>query len=145
MTSKMTPSFKVSAVKELRPDLEAQKKLNPAPAAKKTKTPTYNLTEQQISDIKKQASKEAIEVAWTLMLGLPCMPLLDKFNFTGEDLERFLDELMDYYDSYERGYITLKDVHDVVLEEGKCDIIEMRVKARHKKHPKKGPYRRSKR
>ena len=86
MTSKMTPSFKVSAVKELRPDLEAQKKLNPAPAAKKTKTPTYNLTEQQISDIKKQASKEAIEVAWTLMLGLPCMPLLDKFNFTNEEL-----------------------------------------------------------
>lgn len=141
----ITPSFKPSAIKELRPDLEARKALNPAPAPKKQKTPTYNLTEQQISDMKKQAAKEAVEVAWTLMLGLPCMPLLDKFGFSSEDLERFLDELMDYYDSYEKGYITLKDVHDVVLEEGGCDIIEMRVKARHSKHPKKGPYRRSKR
>lgn len=141
----ITPSFKPSAIKELRPDLEAQKALHPVPTPKKQKTPTYNMTDQQISDMKKQAAKEAVEVAWTLMLGLPCMPLLDKFGFSGEDLERFLDELMDYYDSYEKDYITLKDVHDVVLEETGYDIIEKRVGARHKPHPRKGPYRRSKR
>ena len=51
---------------------------------------------------------------------------------------------MDYYDSYEKGYITLKDVHDTVLEETGCDIIEKRVEARHKPHPKKLPWRRTK-
>ena len=141
----VSPSFKPSALKGLRPDLEAQKALHPSPAPKKKdKTPTYNLTDQQISDMKKQAAKEAIEVAWTLMLGLPCLPLMDKFGFTGEQLERYLDEVMDYYDSYEKGYITLKDVHDTVLEETGCDIIEKRVEARHKPHPKKLPWRRTK-
>lgn len=139
------PSFKPSAIKSLRPDLAAQKALHPVPAPKKEKIPTYNLTGQQIEDMKKQAAKEAIEVAWTLMLGLPCLPLLDKFSFTGEDLQRYLDEVMDYYDSYEKGYITLKDVHDAVLEETGYDIIEKRVEARHKPHPKKAPWRRTKR
>lgn len=146
-----SPSFKPAALRPLGEELKrarnvpAKNREEAGETAKTAKkTPTYNLTDQQISDMKKQAAKEAVEVAWTLMLGLPCLPLMDKFGFTGEQLERYLDEVMDYYDSYEKGYITLKDVHDTVLEETGCDIIEKRVEARHKPHPKRVPYRRSK-
>lgn len=140
------PSFRPSAVRKLRPDLTMQSEKDTAAAGsrEKKKVPTYNLTAQQIEEMKKKASREAVEVAWTLMLGLPCMALLDKFGFSGEDLQRYMDEVMDYYDSYERGYISLKDVHDVVLEEAGYDIVEKRVEARHKPHPKKGPWRRTK-
>ena len=145
----MMPVFDPKAKRTLADELKRQRNgvqiPIPAPEKNAGKTPTYNLTMAQIDAMKKEAAKQAVEVAWTLMLGLPCMPLMDKFGFTGDDLARYLDEVMDYYDSYEKGYISLQDVHDCVLEEAGADIIRLRVEARHKKHPKKGPYTRRKR
>ena len=124
-----SPSFKPAALRPLGEELKrarnvpAKNREEAGETAKTAKkTPTYNLTMQQIEDMKKQASKEAVEVAWTLMLGLPCLPLMDKFGFTGEQLERYLDEVMDYYDSYEKGYITLEDVQKVIWDEGGTKI-----------------------
>ena len=146
------PDFRTAALKPLGDALQRHQlgKPIPIPVAEKApeggkKKPTYNLNMEQIEQMKRDAAKEAIEVAWTLMLGLPCMPLMDKFGFDSEKIGQYLDEVMDYFDSYEKGYISLKDVHDCVLEEAGYDIIELRVLARHKKHPQKGPFKRRKR
>ena len=60
---------------------------------------------------------EAVDRVFVGLLGLPCLVLKDKFNFTSEQLTAFVDELLECYDSYEKDYITLKDVETVLYEE----------------------------
>ena len=83
---------------------------------RKTKK-TYTLTQGQIGEIKKQAADEAIHAAFILMCGLPLMALRDKFGFGKTRLERFSDALLDLYDSFDKGYITLEDLHKTIYEE----------------------------
>lgn len=84
---------------------------------KKQKTPTYNMTMEQIEAIQKRAIKEAVESAWVLMLGLPVMVLTDKNGFTPEQVDKFIDDVMALHDSYDKGYLTLADVHNALKEE----------------------------
>ncbi|MBR6738805.1 MAG: hypothetical protein IKL99_03960 [Oscillospiraceae bacterium] len=84
---------------------------------KKEKTPTYNMTLEQIEGIKRAAVKEAINEALILLFGLPVMVLRDKHGFDDEETDKFVDGVTDLYDSYEKGYITLKDVEQALQEE----------------------------
>lgn len=86
--------------------------------AKKEKTPVYNLTWEQIEQLKKDAAKEAIGQVIELTLGLPAMVLKDKYGFGKKRLPEFLDHVVDLYESYEMGYLTLQDVRDALWEEG---------------------------
>lgn len=96
----------------------------------KKKTPTYNMTMEQIQNIKKAAVDEAIEAAWTLMLGLPVMVLSDKNGFTNEELDKFVDDVMALHDSYDKGYLTLADIHFALKDEAGVSIIGKRKKWR---------------
>lgn len=87
---------------------------------------TYNLTSGQIGEIKKQAADEAIHAAFILMCGLPLMALRDKFGFGKTRLERFSDALLDLYDSFDKGYITLEDLHKTIYEETGVKITEVK-------------------
>jgi len=91
--------------------------MNNAFAPKKPKTPTYNMTMEQIEGIKRAAVNEAVSKALILLFGLPVMVLRDKHGFTDEETDRFVDGITDLYDSYERGYITLQDVELALKEE----------------------------
>ena len=84
---------------------------------KTNKTPTYNMTYDQIQDIKKQAALEAVGELLTLTLGLPAMVLHDKRGWSREELEPFIDDVWNLYDSYEKGYITLDDCVRTLKEE----------------------------
>jgi hypothetical protein len=86
--------------------------------AKKEKTPVYNLTWEQIEQLKKDAAKEAIGSVIELTLGLPAMVLKDKYGFGKKRLPEFLDHVVDLYESYEMGYLTLQDIRDALWEEG---------------------------
>lgn len=87
---------------------------------------TYTLTQGQIGDIKKQAADEAIHAAFILMCGLPLMALRDKFGFGKVRLERFSDALLDLYDSFDKGYVTLEDLHKTIFEETGVKIMEVK-------------------
>ncbi len=77
----------------------------------------YTLTNAEIDKIKKDAAEKAIDIAMTLMLGLPVMVLHDKYGFREVRLKRFIDQVHELYDSYEKGLLTLKDIHDTLLED----------------------------
>lgn len=64
--------------------------------------------------------QEAADKAFLLMLGLPVMVLHDKFGFGPVRCERFTDAVLDLYDSFEKGYVTLDDIHGALKEE--CGI-----------------------
>ena len=85
---------------------------------KKEKTPTYNFTWEQIQQIKKDAAKEAVGEVIELTLGIPAMVLKDKYGFGKKRLPEALDHMVDLYESYERGYLTLQDIRKALWEEG---------------------------
>lgn len=89
---------------------------------------TYNLNHAQISDIKKQATDDAVRTAFILMFGLPLMALRDKFGYGKMRLERFSDALFDLYDSFEKGYFTIDDINKTIYEETGMRIEEVRKK-----------------
>ncbi len=94
------------------------------------KQKTYNLSLDQIQQIKQNASAQAMEQAFILMMGLPLMALRDKFDFGKVRLERFSDAVLDLWDSFNNDYITLQDCIDAVYEETgvKIEGKEMREK-----------------
>lgn len=87
---------------------------------------TYNITQGQLGKIKKQATDEAIEIAFILMLGLPLMALRDKFSFGKIRLERFSDAVLDLYESFYDGYFTLDDIRKTIYEETGVKITEVK-------------------
>lgn len=89
---------------------------------KKEKTPTYNLTWEQIQQLKKDAAKEAVGELAALTLGLPVMYMMDKEGWGKVRLNRMVDGILELVDSYEKGYITLEDVQKVIWDEGGTKI-----------------------
>ena len=68
---------------------KAQEALNP-------KKRVYTLTEDDIARIKQDATNEALNKAYVLMLGIPAMTLRDYFGYGSVRLERFTDGCFDY-------------------------------------------------
>lgn len=109
------PDFKAGVRRMPPPEL-----MKPLPKVEeqKKKTPTYNLTWEQIQDLKKQAAKEAIGSVIELTLGIPAMVLKDKYGFGKKRLPEALDHMVDLYESYEMGYLSLEDIRKTLWEEG---------------------------
>lgn len=88
----------------------------------KQKTPTYNLSKDQIEAVKQKAVMEASKQAFILMLGIPLIVMRDEFGFGKKRLERFIDRAIDQYDSFDKGYITLDDLINTIFEETGVEV-----------------------
>lgn len=86
------------------------------------KEPVINVKAADVQQIKKQATVEAADRAFLLMFGLPLLVLHDKWGFGKVRGERFIEQVLDLYDSFEKGYISLDDIHQVLWEEGGIKI-----------------------
>lgn len=58
------------------------------------------------------------------MLGLPLMVLHDKWGFGKVRGERFIEQVLDLYDSFEKGYLSLEDIHYCLWEEGGIKLVD---------------------
>ena len=105
----------------------------PKAPPKKEKTPTYNFTLAQIEDIKRQAARDAVHSILDLTLGFPVMVMHDKHGWGHTRLDRFIDDVLDLYDSYEKGYLTLEDIRRVLQEEGGIRIEKKEIIRRYKR------------
>lgn len=88
------------------------------------KEPVINMKSSDVLTIKKDAVNEAVDTAFILMLGIPVMILHDKYSLLMKKevdgksrTERFADLCLDLYDSYNKGYLTLDDIHQYLWEE----------------------------
>lgn len=131
----MIVDFKASAVKPLDKMMEnairtaAALETHPKQRAqKKEKAPTYNLTWEQIQQLKREAVREATMEVATLTLGFPVMYMKDKEGWGKIRLNRMIDGLLDMMDSYEKGYFTLYDVKNALWEEGDLKIERREVR-----------------
>jgi len=86
------------------------------------KEPVINIKSSDIQQIKKDAAKEAGEIALLLMLSIPVTVLHDKWGFGKTRIERFTDQVLDLYDSFEKDYVTLDDLKQCLLEEAGITI-----------------------
>lgn len=105
----------------------------------KSKTATYNLTEEQLEDIihkkinnkikkvKQQATDDAVNTALTLMLALPIEVLMDYYpkDAATKDISGFTAKVLEYYEKWQDGKLDInklkKDMWDRAgfkLEEG---------------------------
>lgn len=91
---------------------------------KKKKVATYNLTWEQIEDIKSKATSEAMDFAFKQMMLLPLMVLRDHYGFGAQRLERFIDDVADMLDSYNKGYLDLDDIEKTLEEETGIKVIK---------------------
>lgn len=71
------------------------------------------LTHKEIERMKEQATDNAAAII-NLM---PLLILRDKFGFGRVRLERYLDYLSDMMDAHSKGYISLKDIEEVLEAE----------------------------
>lgn len=90
---------------------------------KKKKTPTYNLTWEQIENIKLKATSEAMDFAFRQMMLLPLMVLRDHYGFGAKRLEYYIDHMADMLDSYNKGYLNLDDIEQTLEEETGIKVI----------------------
>lgn len=96
----------------------------------KKKKAVYNLTEEQIQQIRQEGFNEAIDTAFILMLGLPVMVLYDKFSIIRKKekrLENFTEAILELYEAYNEDYLTLEDIKQVLKDEAGYEFKKERV------------------
>lgn len=80
----------------------------------------YTFTQAQIDAMKKAAVDEAVDIGFILMLSIPITILHDKYwvKTASKRLPQFVDQCLDLYDSYNKGYVTLEDLRNTLWNEG---------------------------
>lgn len=89
----------------------------------KKKTPTYNMTWSDIENIKRDASKKALDIAFKHFLILNLMVLRDNYDFGTKRLERYLDNINNMLDSYNKGYLDISDMKETLKIETGIEIL----------------------
>ena len=89
--------------------------------AKRTE-PVYNLNASQLEAMKTEITNEAICQAFALMVAFPTMVIHDKFDQLAElpdaqRVKRMGEMIVDLYDSYDRDYVSIPDLHEWLREE----------------------------
>lgn len=94
---------------------------------KKTKTPTYTVTYDEIQNyIKhgyKKGKQDSIERATQLSMAVPIMVLRDEFGFGNKRLNQFFDNYLELYDSIDQSYLDIKDILKTLKDETGIEII----------------------
>ena len=86
------------------------------------KDPHWNLRASDVQQIKANANKQAVDVALELMFCLPVMWLHDKKGWGEKRLTELVNGVLELYDSFERGYITLDDLRETLKTETGVEI-----------------------
>ncbi len=80
-------------------------------------TKTYTLTVREIQNIKDEAVNEAVDLSCRLLFALSGMVLRDKWGFGKKRMKRFIEQLLDAYESYSIGYVNIEDCMGAIKEE----------------------------
>lgn len=88
---------------------------------KKNKTPTYNLTWDQIEGIKRKTVKETVDrvsrEAFERMMVLSLLVLRDEWGFGEVRMDRFIDQLSTLVDDVGAGRLSMDDITATLEEE----------------------------
>ena len=80
------------------------------------------LTKAMIQQAKRTAVNQATDQVVKLMLALPVYVLHDKWGFGKVRCERFANQMLELYDAYQSGYVTIEDLLQVLEDEAGMTI-----------------------
>lgn len=89
------------------------------------KEPVINIKVSDIEKIKREAVEEACKNAFILMLAIPAVVMRDKYAQLMKRegrLERFADLCIELYDTYDKGYVSLEELHSILWDECGVEI-----------------------
>lgn len=92
-------------------------------SARQEKPKTYLLTEDQINTMKAEAVNIAARTAFLMFMSIPLMVLSDKFTFDKQQLEKFMDYSLVWYESVQNNETRLMEL--VKIAENECGIRTM--------------------
>lgn len=97
-----------------RAEYRRQKKIEKANKA------TYIMTQEQINDMKKEITEDAINTAMILLLTLPMEVLMDHYwtKTYAKKIPEFTDHVLEYYRRWQDGEIKLEDLQKDLWEYG---------------------------
>ena len=81
------------------------------------KNKVYNLSVQDIAQMKIDAVEEATRIGFKTMLVFPLIVLRDKHGFGRKRMNDFVEDVLDQYKMFEEGYFSLEDINKVLEEE----------------------------
>lgn len=91
---------------------------------KKRKTPTYNLTIDQIEQMKKEAAKSAVATAYKLLMYNAIMVIEGHFSelirkeVDGKNrIMRFVEMLVFQFECWDEDYISIRDMQKYIKDE----------------------------
>ena len=99
----------------------------------KAKEPIINIKVSDLEQAKREATAKAVDTAFFLMLAVPCMVIHDKFakliKVKGEESReaRFCDEVLELYDTFQKGYVSLQDLKQCLIDEAGIDVSRLKV------------------
>ena len=91
----------------------------------KKKNKVLQMTAGQIQQLKNDIAEDTAFKALILMLGIPLMVLRDKYGFGQIRLTKFIKECISLYDSFDKGYLSLDDMHAAIKDETGINVTEM--------------------
>ena len=81
------------------------------------KKKTYVLTVEQIEQIKKKATDDALHQAMVLLFGIPVLVLREQYGWGAQKrLPEFAEHLTDYYQEFAEGQWTVEEYEKIVLD-----------------------------
>lgn len=88
---------------------------------KKNKTPTYNLTWEQIEGMKRKTVEDTVDrvsrEAFERMMVLSLLVLRDEWGFGEKRMERFMDQLGTLVEDVSEGRLSMDDITATLEEE----------------------------
>lgn len=84
-----------------------------------------SIKQSDINAMKEEAAEKGCKMAFNLMLAVPAMVIHDHYGELMKKsgrVERFIDLCMDTYRCYEEGYVTLKELAQILKDESGVEI-----------------------
>lgn len=91
----------------------------------KGKAATLNINSDAVETMKQKATRDGAKIAFFLMLAIPTMVIHDKFGqlMKKDNREKtFVDLCMDTYQCYEKGYVTIEELRQLLKEEAGIEM-----------------------
>ena len=91
---------------------------------KKVKTPTYQVTTDDIRGYVQQGYDKGRKEAFDYLIAISLIVLRDFFGFGGARLEKFIDGVYEYYESITKKLVDIDEIIEAIKEETGIEIMK---------------------
>lgn len=91
---------------------------------KKVKTPTYQVTMEQLKAYDQRGYERGRKEAFDYLIVISLIVLRDSFGFGGARLEKFIDGVRDYYESITKKLVDIDEIIEAIKEETGIEIMK---------------------